>query len=87
MPLLIERYLERQNGEHLVDISFDGLDAPFLPRPNLGRDVIVDRNARFSTQIFGYTEIKARIVNEYYHVGLPANNISLAQFHVLNNRA
>ena len=35
MLLLIERHLERKDGEHLRDIALDPFDAPLFPRPYL----------------------------------------------------
>ena len=40
----IHRRLERQDGEHLIDISAHGAGAAGPPRPDRGRDVIEDRN-------------------------------------------
>lgn len=60
MLLLEEGHLKRQYREQLVDIAFDVLDAPLLPRPYLGRDVIVDGYLRMRMDILGYVEIESQ---------------------------
>ena len=40
----VDRRLERQDGEHLIDISAHGAGAAGPPRPDRGRDVIEDRD-------------------------------------------
>lgn len=80
--LLEEGHLERQYREQLVDIALDALDAPLLPRPYLGRDVIVDGYLRMRMDIFGYVEIESWIVDEYKCIGLPLHNVALALCHI-----
>ena len=85
MLLLEEIDLERKNREQFVYIALYVLDAIFLPRPNLWRDVIINRNVGFGMNEFCDIEIEARIIYQNKHIGLPANNIILAHLHVAEN--
>ena len=79
---LEERHLEGKNREQLVDIALNVFDAPLFPCPYFGRDVIVNRNVGVSTQIAGYAEVEARIVDQDYHIGLPCSDVAFAHLHV-----
>ena len=85
MLTLIERYFERKDGEHLINISFNGLNAPLFPCPYLGRDVIIHWYLRVLMHVFGYSEVKSGVVYQYHHVGLPLQNVGLAQAHTLED--
>ena len=82
MALLKERHLEGEDGEELGNIALDVADAPLLPRPYLGRDVVEHRDAGVAVQILGDIEIEAWIIDEDDHVGLPLHNVALAHGHV-----
>ena len=96
MFLFEERYLERQDGEQLIHIAFDVLDAVFLPSPDLWRDIIEEFShlggivrwliSHFS-EIFGNLKIEAGIVNKDHGIGLPLHDILLAQCHISENGA
>ena len=86
--LLVEVLLERQYGEEFVDITLDGVYAPFLPSPYLRRDVIEDFGRRLQggcqllLDVLGNLEIEARIVDEDDGVGSPAGNVLLTHLHI-----
>ena len=80
--LLKERHLERQYGEHLVNVALDVLYAPLLPGPYLRRDIVVDGNVGLGMHVFGNVEVEARIVDEYNHIWLPLHNVALAHGHI-----
>ena len=87
MFLFKERYLERQDGEQLIHIAFDVLDAVFLPGPDLGRDIIIDGRSvvSFLMEILRNLKIKAGIVDKDHSIGLPLHDILLAQCHIPEN--
>ena len=89
MLLFKERYLERQDGEQLIDIAFDVLDAIFLPGPDLGGDIIIDGRSVLPVlmKILGNLKVKAGIVNKDHCIGLPLHDILLAQGHIPENGA
>ena len=74
--------LERQDGEELVHVALDVLDAILLPRPYLGGDVVVDGDARAGMDVFRDAEVEAGVVHQNQGVGLPLHNVALAEGHV-----
>ena len=83
--LLKEINLEGQDGEHFVNITFDILDAIFFPCPYLGGYIIIDRYLGIGLDEFGYLQIKARIIDQDDHVGLPVENVLLTHFHIAHD--
>ena len=80
-----EFHLEGQDGKEFIHIALDVLDAIFLPRPDLGRDIIIDRNVCPRFYIFGYLQVKTRIIHEDDTVGLPRRDVLLTHPHVLHD--
>ena len=80
--LLEERYFERQNGEQFIDIAFDILDTILLPCPDLGRDIVIDRDICPTLYIFCNLQVETRIVHQDYTVRLPLGDIALAHLHI-----
>ena len=76
---------KRKDREQLVYIAFDVLDAIFLPRPNLRRNIIIHRNVRMLLNKLGNLQVKARIIDQNNHIRLPLNNILLAFVHILKD--
>ena len=79
---LIKRNLERQDGEHLVNITLDILYPVFLPGPYLGRNIIIDGNVRMRSHVLGNAEIETGIVYENDNVRPPGHNVTLTERHV-----
>ena len=77
----VEILLERQNDHHFIDIALDLLDAAFLPRPNLGRDVVNDLDMVLFGE-FGDAQVEAWKIDQHEHVGFPVEDIGFAAFHV-----
>ena len=77
--------LERQDRKQFIYIALDIFDAIFLPSPNLRRNIIADRYLRMLFDIFGYLQVKSRIINKDQHIRLPRFNILLAVIHVTEN--
>ena len=84
---LVEIYFERQDGKQFGHIAPNGFDAPFFPRPNLRRDVIVGRNGRMPLQKLRNAEVKPRIIHQDNHIGMPSHNVAFALRHVAKNGA
>ena len=80
--LLKETHLERQDGEQMVYIALDVLDAVLLPRPNLRRDVVEHLGQPVLVHELGDVEIEARVVDQDHRVGSPLPDILLALRHV-----
>ena len=74
--------LERQDGEKLVHVALDVLDAVLLPRPYLGSDVVVDRDTRAGMDVLGDAEVEAGVIHQYQSIGPPLHDVSLAEVHV-----
>ena len=87
MLLFEELNLERQDGEELVHIALDILDAILLPSPYLGRDVIIDRTDTIGLYILGYLQVKARIVDEDDYIRLPLADVLFTHLHITKNGA
>ena len=81
----IKRNLERKNGIKSVYIPTDTLYPPFLPSPNLRRDIIINRNTQTTLHILGYFQIETRIIYQYNHIGTKCGNILFTQTHVRQN--
>ena len=79
---LKELHLERQDREQFVHIALDVLDAIFLPRPYLWRDVIVNGTDSMCFHIFRYLQIEARVIDKNDHVRLPLRDILLTHAHI-----
>lgn len=77
--LLEEIDLERQDRKQLIDIAFNILDAVLLPRPDLRRNIIVDRYLRVPLDVFGYLQVKPRIIDQNQDIRLPRFDILLAK--------
>ena len=82
MLILIERHLERQDGEHLPHVSLDGFHAPFFPSPYLGGDIVINGDAGMLLRVLRDTEVEAGIIHQYHHVGTPRRYVFLAHGHV-----
>ena len=82
MLLLEEIHLEGQDGEELVNIATDVLDAVLLPSPDLWRDVIIDGNVCPRFYILCNLQIEAGIIYQYDAVRLPGQDILLAELHI-----
>ena len=87
MFLLIKRHLERQDGEHLVDIALDRLDAPLFPGPYLRRDIIIDGDGGLGVHELRDAEVEARIVDEDDDIRAPCHDILLAERHIAEDGA
>ena len=81
--LLKKRDLKGQYGEAFVDILAELADAPFLPRPYLGEDVVVDGDVSVAMDKLGHAEIKSRIVYQDGDIGPPAQYEAPAHLHRL----
>ena len=86
MFLLEEIHLEGEDGEEFIDIALDVLDAIFLPRPNLGRDVIIHRDICMRFYILGYLEVEAWIIHKNNAIGVPLSDIVLTHPHIAKYR-
>ena len=86
MLLLIEGHLERQDGEHLGNVALDASDTPFLPGPNLGRDIVISGDIRLLFQELSDIQVEAGIIHQDDNIRLPFDDILLTQFHVGENR-
>ncbi len=80
-----EGYLEGEDGKQFIHIAADGLDAPLLPRPDLGRDIVVDGDVRLTADVFGHGEVEAWVIDEDEHVGVPLHDVGLALLHALQD--
>ena len=69
---------KRKNGEDFIYITLDGFDAPFLPCPQLRRDVIIDGADADGMDIFCNFKVEARVIDKDDHIGLPRHDILLA---------
>ena len=78
---LEEVHFEREDGKQLVHIALDILDAILLPRPYLGRNIIVDRYIRMRVYVLGYLEVETRIIHQNHRIGMPGRDVVLAQPH------
>ena len=74
--------LEGQDGEEFIDIAFDVLDAILLPRPDLGRDVIINGYVCPRFYKFCNLQIETRIVDQNDTVRLPRKDILFTHPHV-----
>jgi hypothetical protein len=74
--------LERKDGEELVYVALDTLDAILLPCPYLGGDIVIDGTDGVGFHKLGDVEVEARIVYEDYCVGLPRQDILLTESHI-----
>ena len=74
--------LEGQNGEELIDIALDILDAVLFPCPDFRGDVIIDGYVCLGFYKLRYLQIKAWIVDEDDAIRLPGYNIILAHLHI-----
>jgi hypothetical protein len=86
MLFLEEIHLEGEDGEEFIDIALDVLDAIFLPRPNLGRDVIIYRDVCMRFYILGYLEVEAWIIHKDDAIGVPLSDIALTHLHIAKYR-
>ena len=87
MFFLKEVHLKGENGEKAVNRGADVLDAVFLPRPNLGRDVIIDGADGLRLNEFRNLEVEARIVHQNDAVRAPRGNLLLAARHAFEDGA
>ena len=88
MVLFLKKiYLERQDGEKLVHISFNVFYTVFFPRPNLRRDVIIHGDACLRLQKLGDIEVKTRVIHKYNHIRRPLHNVFFAESHVAEDGA
>ena len=78
--LLKEIDLEGEDGEELIDIALDVLNAPLFPRPELRSYVIIDGADAVLVNVFGYLQVEAGVIDENHHVGLPFSYVALALF-------
>ena len=74
--------LKRENGEKLIYISSYIFDAIFFPCPNLGRNIVINRNLRFRMHKLGNIEIKARIIHQNNNIRRPCHDVLLTSLHV-----
>ena len=82
MFFLIERHLERQDREHLGNVSPNATDSPFLPSPYLRRNIIISRDIRLLFQELSNIEIKAGIIHQDNYIRFPFHDIILTHLHV-----
>ena len=82
MLLLIERHFERQDREHLGDVSLDAPDAPLLPSPNLRGYIVISRYQRILFQELSDTEVESRIIHQYHDIRFPIDNILFTHLHI-----
>ena len=83
---LEEVHLERQDGKQLVHVALDVLDAVLFPSPDLGRDIIIHRDAAVRMHVFRYRQVESRVVHQDEHVGVPLDHVALAGLHVAQYR-
>ena len=81
----VEIHLEGQDAVEMVHIGLDEADAPFLPGPNLRRDVVVDGNVGVLFDPLGNLEIEARIVHQNEAVGPPRSDVAPTLAHAAQN--
>src|SRR5690554_7060881 len=74
--IFIEFLFKRKNDIHFIYIPLNVFDASFLPRPYLRRDVIMGPKTLFFSP-FCNAEIKARIIDENYGIGMKRFDIIL----------
>ena len=86
MLFLEEIHLEGEDGEELIDIALDVLNAIFLPGPNLRRNIVIDRNICLHFYIFSNLQVEAWIIDKNHTIGLPFGDIELTHLHVPKNR-
>ncbi len=82
MLLLKERNLEWKDGEQLIHIAFNVFDTILFPSPNLRRDIVEHRYMSVTMHIFGYLQIKARIIDKYHHIRVPRFDIFFTKRHI-----
>ena len=88
MVLLLKKVnLKGEYGEEAVNRRADVLDAVLLPRPYLGRDVIIDGADGLRLNEFRNLEVEARIVHQNDAVRAPRGNLLLAARHAFENGA
>ena len=78
---------EGKNGEYLVHVTSNGLDAPFLPRPQLGGDVIIDGTELAVVNVACYLQVEAGVVHEDDDIGMPGGKVVLALAHAAQDGA
>ena len=88
MVLLLKKVnLEGEYGEEAVNRRADVLDAVLLPRPNLGRNIIVDGADVLFLYKLGNLEIKPWVIYQNDTVRAPRGNLLLAARHAFENGA
>ncbi len=81
VELLVEFRLEGQDGEHAVDMRLDLRHAALVPGPYFRRDIVEHLDA-VGLGKFGHAHVEAGVVDQYQHVGLEVEQVSLALFQV-----
>ena len=74
---VVKLFFKRKNHEHVIHRALDGVNAPSAPGPELGRNVIGQRNSsREFAQGFGKTQIEGRRIDDADKVRIPALDFS-----------
>ena len=74
--------LERKDAEEIISVATQGTNTPFLPSPNLRRNVIKNRSSRqMLPDIFSHRKIEAWIVDKNHYLRLPAEQVALGVPH------
>ena len=75
--ILVERFFEGKDDQHLVDVSFDFLDAMAFPGPHLRRDVVAHLHPLAVSKL-GDTKVEARVIHKNHDIRLEAEQVGFA---------